>query len=326
MDSSFKMHYFATTLILFFINLSGAYKLKHSYDHTNWFTSFIYEDLADPTHGNVDYVSLADAQKLGLTKVIGNQVFMGVDNTTVLKDTVNGKRKSIWVESVNEFTHGVLIGDFAHMPGSDCGSWPAFWTIRNDGDLPYGEIDILEGANGVTQNYVSLHTDGACTFNPPTTVQRGKINEGNTNCKINSNGAGCSVEGTANSFGTPFNKNGGGVYAMEWTSTYIRVWFFSRNNIPADITSGNPTPSGWGLPMANFDSAHGNCDIDANFPAQTIYFDTTFCGDNAGGEAWSSWSDCPAMTGYSTCEEYVAKTPHAFDDAYWLVNSVKVYQ
>jgi hypothetical protein len=81
--------------------------------------------LADPTHGNVDYVSLADAQKLGLTKVIGNQVFMGVDNTTVLKDTVNGKRKSIWVESVDEFTHGVLIGDFAHMPGSDCGSWPA---------------------------------------------------------------------------------------------------------------------------------------------------------------------------------------------------------
>jgi hypothetical protein len=141
---------------------------------------------------------------------------------------------------------------------------------------------------------------------------------------------------------------------MEWTSTYIRVWFFSRKNIPADITNGNPTPSGWGMPMANFDSAHGNCDIDANFPAQTIvsifsinptpsklncssqftvklilysqYFDTTFCGNNAGGEAWSSWSDCPAMTGYSTCEEYVAKTPHAFDDAYWLVNSVKVYQ
>jgi hypothetical protein len=50
---------------------------------------------------------------------------MGVDNTTVLSDTKTGKRKSIWVESVDEFTHGVLIGDFAHMPGSDCGSWPA---------------------------------------------------------------------------------------------------------------------------------------------------------------------------------------------------------
>ncbi|RAL64164.1 hypothetical protein DID88_002057 [Monilinia fructigena] len=90
---------------------------------------------ASPTQpmANVDYVSLADAQKL------------------VLSDTVNGKRKSIWVESVHEFTHGILIGDFAHMPGSDCGTWPGFWTIRN-GDGPYGEMDILEGANDITHS------------------------------------------------------------------------------------------------------------------------------------------------------------------------------
>lgn len=29
---------------------------------------------------------------------------------------------------------------------------------------------------------------------------------------------------------------------------------------------------------------------------------------------------------YATCEDYVANDPHAYDDAYWLVNSVKVYQ
>jgi len=76
----------------------------------------------------VDYVSLSDAQSLGLTKIIGNQIFLGVDNNTVLPAAVgNGSngRKSIWLESKNSFLHGVLIGDFAHMPGSDCGLWPA---------------------------------------------------------------------------------------------------------------------------------------------------------------------------------------------------------
>ena len=57
---------------------------------------------------------------------------------------------------------------------------------------------------------------------------------------------------------------------MEWTSDLINIYFFPRNAIPADIISGNPDPSGWGLPTANFESQYGNCDIDANFPPQTI--------------------------------------------------------
>jgi hypothetical protein len=47
-------------------------------------------------------------------------------------------------------------------------------------------------------------------------------------------------------FGAGFNAIGGGVCATEWTSTLISVYFFPRNAIPADITSGNPDPSGWG--------------------------------------------------------------------------------
>jgi hypothetical protein len=80
--------------------------------------------LPDPTNGFVQYVSQADAQSLGLTKIIGKQVYMGVDNNTVLPSGSTG-RKSIWVTSNKEFTHGLLIGDFAHIPGSDCGTWPA---------------------------------------------------------------------------------------------------------------------------------------------------------------------------------------------------------
>ncbi len=113
---------------------------------------------------------------------------------------------------------------------------------------------------------------------------------------------------------------------MEWTSSLINVYFFPRNNIPADITRGHPNPAGWGKPTANFESHHGDCDIDGHFPAQTIYFDTDFCGAEAGGEAWTSWTACSVTTKVGTCEQYVAENPSAFSDAYWLVNSVKVYQ
>jgi hypothetical protein len=78
------------------------------------------------------------------------------------------------------------------------------------------------------------------------------------------------VIGEPNSYGTPMNANGGGVYAMEWTSDYINVYFFPRDAIPDDITNENPDPSGWGTPTANFESQYGDCDIDAHFPAQTI--------------------------------------------------------
>jgi hypothetical protein len=76
--------------------------------------------------------------------------------------------------------------------------------------------------------------------------------------------------GPAGSYGASFNNNGGGVYALEWTSNWLRVYFFPRNAIPLDIKTGHPNPSLWGLPTANFDSQYGDCDIDANFPPQTI--------------------------------------------------------
>lgn len=130
-------------------------------------------------------------------------------------------------------------------------------------------MDILEGSNDITQAFISLHTENICSFTSAPSTQLGTLNNDNTKCQLD-NGAGCSVESTANSYGTPFNKNGGGAYAMQWTSKFIRVWFFPRNKMPADITAGNPDPSKWGSPTANFDSAHGGCNIDANFPAQTV--------------------------------------------------------
>jgi hypothetical protein len=122
------------------------------------------------------------------------------------------------------------------------------------------------------------------------------------------------------SYGTNFNSIGGGVFTTEWTSSDINVWFFPRGSIPANAQSSKPDPTTWGEPVAQF---QGACDLDAHFQNQQIIFDDTFCGDWA-GNVWSSTPDCASLA--NTCVNYVQNNLFAFTKAYWLINSLKVYQ
>lgn len=101
---------------------------------------------------------------------------------------------------------------------------------------------------------------------------------------------------------------------MQWTSDYIRVWFFARGTIPSDITNQAPNPSSWGLPAAEF---QGSCVIDQKFQAHKIIMNNAFCGEYAGAASvWnSSTNSCAASTNYSTCNAYVAGQPAAFQNA-----------
>lgn len=196
---------------------------------------------------------------------------------------------------------------------------PAFWMVGPN--WPHGgEIDIFEGANDQTTNDVTLHTGPGCSI----------TNNGGfsgslkyTSCASSgTNNLGCQIGATSEkTFGTGFNANGGGVYATEWTSGYISVWFFPRGEIPADVLSSSPKPSTWGTPIARFE---GDCDMASSFTNQQLVFDTTFCGDWAGQAWWSSSSSCAALA--PTCEQFVELNPSAFQEAYWSVNALKVYQ
>lgn len=114
---------------------------------------------------------------------------------------------------------------------------------------------------------------------------------------------------------------------MQWTSEYIRIWFWPRAEIPLDVTTKSPDPGSWGLPTAEL--AVGNCTVDEHFQQHKIIFDTTFCGEYAGNPSvWASSdsNSCAARTGVPTCDAYVATNPQVFADAYWEINSVRVYQ
>ncbi|KAN0098597.1 glycoside hydrolase family 16 protein [Hyaloscypha variabilis] len=294
---------------------NANYAITDTFDNTNFFDEWNFFSGADPTNGFVKYASSALANTSSLAGYSGNSIYLGVDSTTV---NPTGGRASVRVSSQKSYTHGLFIADIAHMPSSTCGLWPAWWTFGPNWPAS-GEIDIIEGVNSATTDTITLHTAAGCSMSSTGSLAGSTLLS--ADCEGNN---GCSMTTTnSQGYGSGFNANGGGVYAMQWESTGIYVWFFPRSAIPADITSGSPNPSGWGTPTATFASS-SSCEVDQFFMNHNIVFDTTFCGDWAGqASVWDS--SCQASTGASTCEAYVAANPSAFTDAYWLINSVKVY-
>lgn len=137
-----------------------------------------------------------------------------------------------------------------------------------------GEIDIIEGVNTQTSNSMTLHTSDGCTINDNGFT--GTLSTGN--CYIDAAGqpinAGCGISNPdIYSYGSGFNFIRGGVYATEWTSTGINIWFFPRDSIPLDIIAGIPDPMLWGLPAAKF---AGGCDINEHFDEMSIVSVTLF--------------------------------------------------
>lgn len=175
--------------------------------------------------------------------------------------------------------------------------------------------------NTQTTNAVTLHTSAGCTMEGVSRSQTGAVTS--ANCDVNAAGQGANVgcgvsSGNSNTYGTGLNNNKGGIYVTRWTvNEGIQVWFFPRNSIPGDISSNSPNPSTWGTPLASF-PFQSACP-SSKFKELRIVLNLTFCGDWAGSVYGSS--GCP-----SNCVDYVKNTPSAFNEAYWKINSLKVYQ
>ncbi|TGO28523.1 hypothetical protein BPAE_0026g00120 [Botrytis paeoniae] len=327
------------TLALAFIgevSATNKYTLVDDYAGTNFFDMFDFYTGADPTTGFVSYTSKEVAENsnselgVALTKVENGQAYMGVDYVNV----VTTGRPSVRIQSKETYTHGLIIADLAHMPASICGTWPAFWTVNTTNYPQYGEIDILENINEKTVSLQTLHTEEGCYISGNQYSTQLKDNVTTYNCDDSATSsifgpqdATSACSGTnpdPNSYGTTFNSNGGGVYAMQWTSDVIRMWNFGPDAIPADITAGTPDPSTWDLPA--FTTEGGVCNIDGLFANHKIIFDTTFCGGYAGQTGFWQETTCYDAEKYPTCDSYVGANPEAYKEAYWLINSVKVYQ
>ncbi|KAF8533824.1 concanavalin A-like lectin/glucanase domain-containing protein [Trichophaea hybrida] len=288
-------------------------KLQSDYNVHNFFDQFNFFIGQDPTNGFVRYVDGPTAQAQGLIRKDNGRIYIGVDTTN---KAPNG-RQSLRLESKARYTRGLIVLDLAHMPWG-CGTWPAFWTYGDN--WPYnGEIDIIEGVHQQRYNSMALHTSDGCSISG--SGQMGVSQS--PNCFVNALGQvsnqGCQTyDYRGNSWGAGFNNNGGGVYATEWNSDFIKIWFFPRGQVPADVYSAYPEPASWGTPAAVF---QGNCNISQRFNAHKLVFNITFCGDWA-ANVWGS-SGCANRA--ATCNAYVANNPGDFSEAYWMINSLKVW-
>lgn len=295
-----------------------SYSLVETWQGKNFLDYFNFHVGSDPTNGYVNYLDKDHAESAGLYKVTDNgSVYLGVDH--VAKLDPNGKgRDSVRVGSKKFYDKSLVIADIAHMPGSACGTWPAFWSVGKEWPSD-GEIDIIEGVNLQDHNEIVMHTAGTCSLTD--TAMTGIVNA--TGCGEDLGTVGCVIEGHKGSYGSSFNEQGGGVYALEWTEEHLKIWHFPRRLIPESIKRGNPDVTQFGTPMA---LVKESCDVANSFKPQSFTFDVTFCGDWAGGIFGDS--GCPATDAdsFKSCHNYVANHPTAFKDSYWEINSVKIYQ
>ncbi|ORY83497.1 concanavalin A-like lectin/glucanase domain-containing protein [Leucosporidium creatinivorum] len=294
--------------------------------------AFNFEVGAGTDNGGIaDYGSLQTSRRRGLLAVSATTGWTMLKTSTGAA-TPEGNRESIRMSSKKRYSGGLFVFDVTHMP-TGCGVWPALWMVAPDNWPTGGEIDIIEGVHATTQNLMSTHTTSVCI--QQTTGFTGTFSYtanpalANTCDVVPTNNQGCGVRSpSTKSFGASFNQAQGGVYALQWDTTGLRTYFWPRSAVPADITAGAPTGTGWGTP-ANYVSAAG-CPM-THFDPMVLVVNTNLCG------TWGSgvWSDnlsyagqsysCAAKTGYSTCEAYVRANGGAFRQAYWTIRDIKVY-
>ncbi|TCD70340.1 hypothetical protein EIP91_003969 [Steccherinum ochraceum] len=307
---------------------AAHFTIKDSYMGHNFFDGWKWETLNDPTHGRVNYVDQYTAKQSNLSYATDSKFVMRADAFDKVDPNARG-RDSVRITSYNAYDESVIVLDLQHMP-EGCSTWPAFWSLSQKGPWPNGgEIDFIEGVNLASRNLASLHTTPQCTM-PDGRQQSGQPTSTNCDSNLNYNqGCGVSFAKPA-SYGSPFNALGGGYYAIVRTSDAVRIWFWSRNEatIPADVS--NPSQDllsgqdhiypddSWGTPEAVFPLGEdGMCDYEKHFDPHALVFDLTFCGDWA-GTVYSN--DCG-----DNCEAFVNNNPSAFENAYWEINSLRIY-
>lgn len=88
---------------------TGAkYKVKDTYIGTRFLNEFTFENIADPTHGSVNYVDESYAIAHKLAYVSHNAFFMHADSTTKLSASGAG-RNSVRIRSQASYTTHVAV-------------------------------------------------------------------------------------------------------------------------------------------------------------------------------------------------------------------------
>ncbi|KAG8691660.1 hypothetical protein FRC09_011564, partial [Ceratobasidium sp. 395] len=81
---------------------AATYSVSDTFIGSSFLTGFNHEAIADPTHGRVNYVDQATAQRLNLTYASSNSFIMRADYTTTLPASGPG-RNSVRIQSKKQW-------------------------------------------------------------------------------------------------------------------------------------------------------------------------------------------------------------------------------
>lgn len=172
-----------------------------------------------------------------------------------------------------DILEGVNDNDYNSMTlhttaGRSVNNVSSAYAVGED-DMPAGASSTLNSTLAYTDRLVTSNCDTAASGQPqnagcviqapspqsqtsPISPHAGNINGKNPSDNSTSEPAIPAI------FGTAFNAQGGGTYAMQWTATSIRIWVFPYDWTPADIASGSPDPDSWPTLFATF---AGECEF-----------------------------------------------------------------
>ncbi|KAF2428273.1 hypothetical protein EJ08DRAFT_699133 [Tothia fuscella] len=319
--------YFLILATILFSNVSlsvRAWVLQDTIDVNTW-QQLMRVDTHATNSEYVNYLSKDDALAQGLIKNQNGKLRLDVDSNTWVDSSIPtpanggpGGRKSVRLQTNKQYNAGTLIiGDFDHIPVNKCGVWPSFWLVGPTWPID-GEIDIIEGVNEMPQNQITIHSKPGCA---PAKGPEGETGArtGRNDCGENNGDIGCGVFNTSPAgWGAGFNQAGGGVYAMLWTNDTIKVWHWTAGTSPLNARSAQPRPEGWGPPVANW----VGCQFQNFFGKMNLIVNTAFCGNWAAADAVWKTGSCASK---GQCQDWVAWNPNEFKEAYWLINSIKVF-
>ncbi|EIW55455.1 uncharacterized protein TRAVEDRAFT_65907 [Trametes versicolor FP-101664 SS1] len=293
-----------------------TYNLSQDFSGQNFFNGWdFYGSWDNLTLSNVEWVDqpTALADNLAYINPAGNAI-LRVDNVTNVPDKgPDTRRNTVRITTKDFYDLGSLwVFDATHVPFG-CTVWPAFWT-KGPVWPDNGEIDILEAVNLMDHNQMAIHTtDGCMTSNA--IQQTGEM--GAADCASNS---GCTVEEKKPaSYGADFNAANGGVWATKFDIDGIAIWFWSRADVPAELTGADKVVdiSKWGTPSAAF-PVTPLCDVTKFFTPQQLVIDIALCGVWA-GPTGNYQQTCPGV-----CDVSGVGSPK-FDQAWFEIQYVRAY-
>ncbi|KAF5389760.1 hypothetical protein D9757_005970 [Collybiopsis confluens] len=301
---------------------AGVYVPIREYSGQSFFDGWdYYGSIDNTTWGNVTYVdqNTSDAQRLTYVDSTTGHAIIRVDNTTNIAPAPLVNRNTVKITTKDAYPIGSLVTiDVSHIPFG-CSVWPSFWMLGTNALWPdAGEIDIIEGINGLTQNQMALHTTPGCGL-ATNAIQTGHIVQGDC-----STAQGCLVQETKpNSFGSAFAQAGGGVFGAQLDVSGIYMWFWPRNSIPQSISeatfSSNMDISDWGTPTAAYPSS--GCNITQFFQPQQLVLDITLCGVWAGIPSIYSSTGCSGQC----INNVIGSGNPVYNDAYWEISYIRTY-